>query len=60
MKSKMIIAGAKFVAAVAVGIIVGAATRPCVEEFFKLNKKEPVDPTPSEDCTEEEVFAEEN
>ena len=57
---KVIIETVKTVAAITVGIAIGAISRPSVEEFFKLKKKsaEP-EVIPSEDIEEDEVTDEE-
>lgn len=59
MNKKNVIEIVKFAGALAIGIGVGAATRPAVRELFKLNKKDEPDMVPSEDIEEEEISEEE-
>ena len=59
MNARLVINVAKYVGAVAIGVTVGAVTRPAVKEFFKLNKKEAVETIPSEDLAKEEIRDEE-
>ena len=55
MNKRLAIEIAKFVGAVAIGVTVGAVTRPAVNEFFKLKKTPNVDTIPSEDIEEAEL-----
>ena len=59
MNKSVVIELAKFAGALTIGVLVGAITRPAVNEFFKLNKKAEPDVVPSEDIEEEEISVEE-
>ena len=59
MNKKVVIEITKFVGALAIGVTLGAVTRPAVNKFFGLDKKEEPDMVPSEDIEEEEISDEE-
>ena len=55
MNTRLVINIAKYVGAVAVGVTIGAATRPLVKDFFKIDKKAKPEMIPCEDIEEEEI-----
>lgn len=60
MNKKIAIEVVKYVSALAIGVAVGAATRPAVKKLFKLEKVEKHDTIPSEDIEEAEITEDED
>ena len=58
MKNKNVIELVKFGGSLVIGLAIGAITRPAVEKFFGIDKKDVPETIPSEDIEEEEVTEE--